>query len=88
MLKKVSLDGNIIKQFEYLEVNGINTGLLTKEINEDGTYYEYSYDDNYNLISYSYNKEINETITSTVYSTYKYDELSNLVYYKDHLELG
>ena len=86
MLKKVSLDGNIIKQFEYLEVNGINTGLLTKEINEDGTYYEYSYDDNYNLISYSYNKEINETITSTVYSTYKYDELSNLVYYKDHLE--
>ena len=86
MLESVRANLKTIKQFEYLEVNGINTGLLTKEINEDGTYYEYSYDDNYNLISYSYNKEINETITSFVYSTYKYDELSNLVYYKDHLE--
>ena len=86
MLIKVSLNNVLIKQYEYLIINGINTGIITKEINEDESWYEYNYDNNYNLTSYSYNYITNEITTSIPYATYKYDELSKLVYYKEHLE--
>ena len=93
MLTCVRLNDLIIKQYEYLYINGINTGLVTKEINGEltensynYTYYEYSYDDYYNLESYTYNYFENNILKSIPQAIYKYDENSTLTYYQDCLE--